>query len=89
MNYLENMQLLALQGDAAKTVLANLAPALDVSKLPFMSGTGETVTVAGIKGCRVTRCGYTGEDGFEISVDPKNAVSLAQAILKHPEVTCM
>ena len=49
-----------------------------------MSGT--MATVAGIKNCRVTRCGYTGEDGFEIAVDPKNALALAQSLLKFSEV---
>lgn len=40
----------------------------------------------GIPNCRVTRCGYTGEDGFEISVDEKNAVQLAKVLLAQPEV---
>lgn len=37
---------------------------VDVTKMLFM--TGIDTTVAGIEGCRVTRCGYTGEDGYEV-----------------------
>lgn len=37
---------------------------VDVTKMLFM--TGFDTTVAGIGGCRVTRCGYTGEDGYEV-----------------------
>eukprot|EP01035_Chromulina_nebulosa_P019463 gene19463-25345_t len=84
LEHLEDQQLLALQGNGAKDVISKLAPSLDISKLNFMSST--ITTIAGISNCRVTRCGYTGEDGFEISVDPKNAVSLAQSILKFNEV---
>lgn len=84
MEYLEDSQLLALQGDGAKSALARLAPSLNLVNMPFMTGT--TATVAGIKNCRVTRCGYTGEDGFEIAVDPKNAIALAETLLKQPEV---
>lgn len=39
---------------------------VDVTKMLFM--TGMDTTVAGIEGCRVTRCGYTGEDGYEVCV---------------------
>lgn len=78
MTYLDSQQLLALQGDGAKTVLAKLAPALNVGAMNFMTTT--VATVAGIPNCRVTRCGYTGEDGFEISVTENRAVELAQKL---------
>jgi len=73
--------LLALQGPAAAAVLARLAPA--VQTMPFMSAA--EVTVAGTA-CSVTRSGYTGEDGFEISCAAENAQGLAEALLKEPEV---
>lgn len=84
MEYLGDRQLLAVQGKGAHTAVARLAPGVDFSKMNFMTST--VTTVAGIPDCRVTRCGYTGEDGFEISVDIKNAVSLANALLQQPEV---
>jgi len=34
----------------------------------------------------VTRCGYTGEDGFEIAVSWKDAPAFAEQLLKNPEV---
>jgi aminomethyltransferase len=85
MDYLEDRQLLALQGKGAVSVLEKLAPSLNLKTMNFMTGI-DNVTVAGISGIRVTRCGYTGEDGFEISVDSKNAVALANSILKNTDV---
>lgn len=73
--------LLALQGPQAVTALARLNPA--VAGLVFM--TGGTFTLAGAE-CFVTRSGYTGEDGFEISVPAAAAVTLAEALLAQAEV---
>ena len=73
--------LLALQGPAAGAVMQRLSPSL--AKLTFMSGA--VTKVAGID-CFATRSGYTGEDGFEISVAGANAEALARALLAAPEV---
>ena len=75
------MALLALQGPQAVTALARLAPS--VAELVFM--TGERFSVAGCD-CFITRSGYTGEDGFEISVHATQADTLARALLAQPEV---
>lgn len=73
--------LLALQGPQAATVLARLAPGTE--ELVFM--TGGNFRIAGAD-CFVTRSGYTGEDGFEISVPAGEAEALARALLAQPEV---
>ncbi len=73
--------LLALQGPQAVDALARLNPA--VATMVFMSG--GVFDLAGIT-CFVTRSGYTGEDGFEISVPAEHAVTLAEALLAQPEV---
>jgi len=73
--------LLALQGPQAVTALSRLAPG--VEKLVFM--TGGRFDVAGCD-CFLTRSGYTGEDGFEISVHADQAENLARALLGQPEV---
>jgi aminomethyltransferase len=73
--------LLALQGPKAVDALARLAPG--VAELTFMSG--GAFTLAGAE-CYLTRSGYTGEDGFEISVPAGQAEALARALLAQPEV---
>lgn len=73
--------LLALQGPQAVSALSRLAPG--VEKLVFM--TGARFDVAGCD-CFLTRSGYTGEDGFEISVHADQADKLARALLAQPSV---
>ncbi|XP_027692912.1 aminomethyltransferase, mitochondrial isoform X2 [Vombatus ursinus] len=75
--------LLALQGPSAAQVL-QAGVSDDLRKLTFM--TSAVMDVFGIPGCRVTRCGYTGEDGVEISVPAEKAVHLAEALLENKEV---
>jgi aminomethyltransferase len=73
--------LLALQGPQAVDSLARLAPG--VRALTFMTGGAFTLEGAD---CYLTRSGYTGEDGFEISVPAEAAERLARALLAQPEV---
>jgi aminomethyltransferase len=77
--------LLALQGPQAVIALSRLAPG--VEKLVFMTGGNFTVDT-GMQKIEVflTRSGYTGEDGFEISVHNDHAEALARALLAQPEV---
>ena len=81
MSVQEDRALLALQGPLAAAVLARLSP--EAERLGFM-GVGE-LPVAGIP-CIVSRSGYTGEDGFEISVPSSQVEALADALLAQPEV---
>ena len=79
--YIEDRALLALQGPAAETALAKLAP--EVADMRFMDVA--TVTLNGDE-CWVSRSGYTGEDGYEISVPEEAAVALARALLANEQV---
>jgi aminomethyltransferase len=78
---LEDRALIALQGPRAVSVLAELWA--DVASMKFMD----------VRHCRlhdvsclVSRSGYSGEDGFEISVPAKNAEDIAKRLLEHPDV---
>lgn len=76
-----DLALLALQGPAAADVLKRFAPAAKL--MLFMSS--ETLRIGDVK-CAVCRSGYTGEDGFEISVPADQAEALARMLLDEPEV---
>ena len=80
----EERALLALQGPAAVKVLERLAPA--VAQMTFMQF--QPVQLLGAD-CYVSRSGYTGEDGFEISVPADKAEELARRLLAEPEVAAI
>ena len=73
--------LLALQGPLAAEALARLAPS--VAAMKFM--TGAFVIIDGAR-CYVTRSGYTGGDGYEISTPADAAQAIARKLLAQPEV---
>lgn len=66
----------------APTVLKRFTD-FDVTKMPFM--TGNDIKVGGVN-CRVTRCGYTGEDGYEVQIPAEDSIPLVKEILKNKEV---
>lgn len=78
---LPDLALLALQGPQAVQALAHLHGG--VAALRFMQG--GMFSLAGAS-CHVTRSGYTGEDGFEISVPATHAIALARSLLALPQV---
>lgn len=73
--------LLALQGPKAESALAKLAPS--VAAMAFMDVA--EVQILGVS-CIVSRSGYTGEDGYEISIPESKAVELAETLLANPDV---
>ncbi|EGU36107.1 glycine cleavage system protein T2 [Vibrio sp. N418] len=78
---IEDRALLALQGPKAVNVLQRLQPA--VAEMIFMDvGQYSLLDVD----CIISRSGYTGEDGYEISVPAEHAKALAQALLAEQEV---
>ena len=78
---LSDRALIALQGPAASTALQRLASAVGAMKFMEVA----RVSIAGAD-CVVSRSGYTGEDGYEISVPSTQAEMLARRLLAQPEV---
>lgn len=82
---LDDRALLALQGPKARAVMDQLAPS--ASALRFMSGCFENISIEGeAVECFVTCSGYTGEDGYEISVPADKATALARQLLAFDDV---
>lgn len=79
---LDDRSLLALQGPQAATVLARFCDA--PQKLKFMQSGKFAVKNAGL--CFISRSGYTGEDGFEISVPNATVEEFSRALLAQAEV---
>lgn len=78
---LDDRALLALQGPQAARIMTQLAP--ESAQMVFM--TAKWLLLDGIE-CFVTRSGYSGEDGFEISVPAKQAEHLARVLLADDDV---
>jgi aminomethyltransferase len=79
---LDDDALLALQGPKAEAALAALNPR--VADIPFMHFA--LLEIAGVKDVHVSRSGYTGEDGFELSMPSKDAAKIWEALLKDERV---
>ncbi|WP_370244396.1 glycine cleavage system aminomethyltransferase GcvT [Salipiger sp.] len=80
-DYIEDRALLALQGPGAEAALAALNPAVAEMRVMDVA----TVELMGVEAW-VSRSGYTGEDGYEISVPESAAVALAEALLAQDTV---
>lgn len=80
--YRPDRALLALQGPEAIEVLRDIAP--EVARLTFMQGCH--AYIKGFDCCYITRSGYTGEDGFEISIPDQQAPALAELLLANRSV---
>ena len=77
---LQDRALIAVQGPASEHVLMRIMP--EVRDIRFLEI--RPVALAGVQ-CTVSRSGYTGEDGFEITLPARAAESLAQQLLAQPE----
>lgn len=81
-NHLDDRALLALQGPEAASALEAVLPGV-AGELVFMAGTSREWHGAAVG---ISRSGYTGEDGFELSVPESHVIALADALCALPEV---
>jgi aminomethyltransferase len=79
--HLDTYSLIALQGPSAAAALSELAP--ETSDMRFMDV--RTLELNGMS-CTISRSGYTGEDGFEISISSDSVESLTRALLQFPGI---
>ncbi|MBV9286377.1 MAG: hypothetical protein JO288_00900, partial [Hyphomicrobiales bacterium] len=80
---LDDLALIALQGPLAAAAVARLAPGEGLERMTFMDA--KAARVAGVE-TFISRSGYTGEDGFEISLAATQAERLARLLLSNPDV---
>ena len=73
--------LIAIQGPAAEAIVGEAAPVVKTMK--FME---TTITQMAGALCRISRLGYTGEDGFEISIPSEHVERITRLFLKHPDL---
>ena len=85
--HLEEQQLIALQGPAAAAVLQSMLPVEDLSTMGFMQARNVMLdTGNSLHKVFIVRCGYTGEDGFEISFKAEDVDSIVRRIAAHDDV---
>jgi aminomethyltransferase len=77
---LEDRALIAIQGPHAEHVLAEFCP--EVTSMKFMDVEGDDLRDAD---CIVSRSGYSGEDGFEVSIPAERAEFTVRRMLDHPD----
>lgn len=94
LEYNKKNALIALQGPRAADVFQNIVgDSLNLRKMSFLNAKVHRIEKIGAE-CMISRCGYTGEDGFEIAVPEPKAMELADLMLKekcggHEQITKM
>lgn len=81
LDVMDDRALVAIQGPAAAAAVSRLAP--EVAEMVFMDS--RAIVIDGVE-CLVSRSGYTGEDGFEISIPSAEADRLCRLFLEQPEI---
>lgn len=82
MQFEKNLSLIALQGPKSAAVLSSLTE-IPINNFYFMQSM--EMDICG-KICRVSRAGYTGEDGFEISINSSDVEAVAEKLVSMPDV---